>query len=207
MRVTAEQKAATRQNILDEAARLFRTAGYDATTTRDIAVAAGIAAGTLFNYFPTKEAIVADLVATALNQARGEQTRVTADTLDEELFACVAAELRQLRPYRSCITALLETSLSPLATAIRPGSDTALRTDHLELVTARIRRFGLGELSPLALQLYWTLYTGVLAFWAADRSRRQEDSLALLDESLTMFVGWLKTGADGSLVDGVSLNT
>ena len=43
----------------------------------------------------------------------------------------------------------------------------------------------------MALQLYWTLYTGVLAFWAKDTSPKQEDTLALLDESMTMFTDWL----------------
>ena len=35
-------------------------------------------------------------------------------------------------------------------------------------------------------------YTGVLMFWAQDRSRKQEDTLALLDESMAMFAGWLQ---------------
>ena len=52
-----------------------------------------------------------------------------------------------------------------------------------------------GELPPLALQLYWTLYTGVLVFWANDKSPKQEDTLALLDHSLNMFVGWLREPA------------
>jgi hypothetical protein len=44
----------------------------------------------------------------------------------------------------------------------------------------------------VAVQLYWTLYVGVLSFWSADKSPKQEDSLALLDQSLDMFVGWLR---------------
>ena len=33
--------------------------------------------------------------------------------------------------------------------------------------------------------------SGVLAFWSKDASPKQEDTLALLDQSLAMFVGWL----------------
>src|SRR5438132_6250080 len=69
MRVSAQTKAATRENILDAAQRLFAENGYDATATRDIARAAGIATGTLFNYFPTKEAIVACLAGDAMGEA------------------------------------------------------------------------------------------------------------------------------------------
>ena len=39
--------------------------------------------------------------------------------------------------------------------------------------------------------MYWALYVGVLFFWSADKSSQQEDTLALLDESLSMFVAWL----------------
>ncbi len=193
MRVTAEQKATTRQRILDESAALFRRQGFEATTTRDIARAAKIAAGTLFNYFPTKEAIVGALVAAGVARARDAALTTTAGSLEEELFAAIAVELRQLKGHRKYLGPLLETSLSPLASPTRDDACSGLRSAHLEAVAERARRHGLGELSPLALQLYWTLYTGVLAFWAADKSPKQEDTLALLDQALAMYVGWLRT--------------
>jgi len=40
----------------------------------------------------------------------------------------------------------------------------------------------------VTLQLYWTLYLGVFAYWATDESPQQEDSLAVLDQSLKLFV-------------------
>jgi hypothetical protein len=55
------------------------------------------------------------------------------------------------------------------------------------------RKHGFPDLSPVTLQVYWTLYIGVLVFWAADKSPKQEDTLALLDQSLTMFVAWLRS--------------
>jgi hypothetical protein len=36
-------------------------------------------------------------------------------------------------------------------------------------------------------------------FWSDDASPHQEDTLALLDESLGMFVGWLGSGGDASV--------
>jgi AcrR family transcriptional regulator len=50
MRITIEEKNATRQRIIQAAVALFRTGGFEATTTRDIARASEIATGTLFNY-------------------------------------------------------------------------------------------------------------------------------------------------------------
>ena len=61
-----------------------------------------------------------------------------AETLEEDLFALVAAELRQLRPLRKFIGPVLETALSPLASGAANGEAT-LRVQHLESV-ARIAR-------------------------------------------------------------------
>ena len=61
-----------------------------------------------------------------------------------------------------------------------------------QTVQELIGKRGLAEtFSAVGVQLYWTLYTGVLAFWANDNSPKQEDTLALLDQSLRMFVRWL----------------
>jgi AcrR family transcriptional regulator len=193
VRITAEEKSATRQRILDAALGAFRANGFESTTTRDIASAAGIATGTLFNYFATKEAIVEVLADEALAKARTSFARqnIKGD-LEEALFAFVAAELRQLKALRRFIMPLLETSLCPLAATPRSEATSALRVEHLETVAGLARKHGLAELSPVTLQVYWTLYIGVLVFWANDKSPKQEDTLALLDQSLAMFVAWLR---------------
>jgi AcrR family transcriptional regulator len=193
MRITAAEKEATRRRILDAASDLFRSRGYDATTTRDIAQAAEIATGTLFNYFVSKEAVVVGLAEEALEKAQRRDAVVgEALSLEETLFAQVAAELRQLRPLRRFLRPLLETALSPLADGATADVAASWRTAHLEAVAAAARQVGIAELSPVALQLYWTLYIGVLAHWSGDTSPKQESTLALLDQSLAMFVAWLR---------------
>jgi len=204
MRVTAETKTATRQRILDAAQRLFAAQGFEAATTRDIAREAEIGVGTLFNYFPSKEAIALCLVSEAYTQA-AEQFEADLPsesgeplTLEEELFAHVAAALRKLKPYRKYLTAVLETALSPLTNEKANGAP-PFRIAHLETVSQIVSRHGQEQpLSTVALHLYWTLYTGVLAFWSKDASPRQEDTLALLDQSLAMFVGWLPSRANST---------
>jgi AcrR family transcriptional regulator len=198
MRITAAAKDSTRKRILKVAQRHFARHGFEATTTRDIARDAQIAAGTLFNYFPTKEAIVESLVIDACNRAAESfavswSADVTPDSgsLEEDLFAHVAANLRELKPYRKYISVILETKLSPLADDQSDG-DRSLRTAHLQTVGQLLSRHAQHDsASAIAAQLYWTLYTGMLAFWSKDSSPHQEDTLAILDESLNMFVGWL----------------
>ena len=192
MRITAEEKEATRERIEAAALELFRAQGYEATTTRDIAKQAEIAVGTLFNYFTAKEAIVIAMAEEGLTKAQATAAKQpVAETLEEDLFALVAAELRQLKPLRKFIAPVLETALSPLTIAAANG-EAALRACHLESVARIIRAHGVAEVSTVALHVYWSLYTGVLAFWAADKSPRQEETLALLDNSLHMFAAWLQ---------------
>jgi AcrR family transcriptional regulator len=48
----------TRDRILAAALKLFARRGYDGTTTKDLAEAAGVAEGTLFRHFETKKSIL-----------------------------------------------------------------------------------------------------------------------------------------------------
>lgn len=194
VRVTNATKLATRSQIKKAARALFAREGFEAATTRAIAGEAGIAAGTLFNYFPTKEAIAMALVAEAMDKAHRQFRKQPAgESLPEGLFALIACEMRCVRPYRALLRPVLEVALSPLVKSGASPEAESMRLGHLELAQRLI-----GEKCPgaressLAMNLYWALYTGVLAFWAGDDSPNQEDTLAVLDHYLKAFAGSLE---------------
>ena len=54
----AQLIAARRNQILDAAAKVFAEKGFHPTTIKDIAVEAGIAHGTIYNYFENKTALL-----------------------------------------------------------------------------------------------------------------------------------------------------
>src|SRR5207247_1426252 len=110
MRITAEAKAETRERILEAATRLFAKTGWEETTTRAIATSARIATGTLFNYFESKEAIVAALISDALDSAREERRgrHREDESLEEALFTLIWTELRSLRAFRTFLPAAAE---------------------------------------------------------------------------------------------------
>jgi len=54
---TTQRHESRRQAVLDAAAILFRTRGYESTTVRDISEASGLLPGSIYCHFPSKQAI------------------------------------------------------------------------------------------------------------------------------------------------------
>jgi AcrR family transcriptional regulator len=191
MRISEQAKQENRARILEKAAGLFNARGFEECTTRDLAMAAGLATGTLFNYFPSKETLAMTMVTEALGKGREDflRRRTGKEELAEELFLFVVSGLRRLRPLRPFIGPVLERSLSPFPRRTVCPEGEAARLAHLAAVQEIIARHGFTEAPDyVAMTMYWSLYLGVLAFWANDESPNQEASQALTDYSIRMFV-------------------
>ncbi|OQX19163.1 MAG: TetR family transcriptional regulator [Desulfobulbaceae bacterium A2] len=191
MRISEQAKQECRSRILAQAATLFIAKGFEDTTTRDIATAAGLAVGTLFNYFPSKETLAMTMVSEALGQGLTEyrRRRSGSEELVEELYLFIAAGLRCLRPLRPFLGPVLERSLSPFPRKTTCPEGEAARLEHLSTVQGIIDRHGFSQPpDQVVLTLYWSLYLGVLACWTNDSSPGQGASQALIDYSLRLFV-------------------
>ncbi len=79
-RKTAEERddGNRRQALLAVAAHLFRLQGFDATSTRDIATAAGMRSGSPFYHFENKQALLAAVMREGMRSALARQTLATA---------------------------------------------------------------------------------------------------------------------------------
>jgi len=90
-----EQKRETlRRTVVDTAARLFLTQGYDGTSVQDIAGRAQISEATFFNHFPSKQALLDRLTLDALGgyvallrQKLAEADRPVAQRIRETIAA------------------------------------------------------------------------------------------------------------------------
>jgi AcrR family transcriptional regulator len=58
MSLREKKKKETRNRIFEISGRLFKEKGFESTTVDEITKEAGIAKGTFFNYFPTKESLL-----------------------------------------------------------------------------------------------------------------------------------------------------
>lgn len=93
---TERKKEKTRQDIIKIAIHLFARDGVDSVSMEQIAIAADIARGTLYNYFPVKEAIISDYIedlSVSNNLQRIQRMRSMPDTRTR--IGAVLAELIQ----------------------------------------------------------------------------------------------------------------
>lgn len=84
--------------VLDEAARLFRTRGFDGTSVRDIARAVGILPGSLYCHFETKEALLVAVYVKGVQQISDSVRDAIAQQSDpwERLEAACVAHLEAI---------------------------------------------------------------------------------------------------------------
>lgn len=202
MRVTPEVKVATEKAIRAAARKLFMRKGLEGTNTREIAGAARVAVGTVFNYFPSKEALAMSIAGEAFAAGRaaaqkrlGESGRTGGrrTTMEEDLFTLVAADIRALEPIRAFVGEILDAGLSAFSGRAFTDDAGDIRAQRLEDAGATLAAHDFGEsATPPVMHLYWSLYLGVLTFWAGDGSPKQEDTWALLDQTVRMFAGALR---------------
>ena len=187
-------KAAARQRILTAALGLFQSRGFDATTTKEIARRARVAEGTVFNYFPTKDAIALyffeEEVDHAISAVRAD-ARLRKAPLEEKLFALVQSQLEFLAPYERFIGSSLVEALKP-GSSLGPFSAGMQNLQHRylgfvdELMADSLpprRRIALGWFAP---QAFWIFYLVVLLYWLNDTSTDKQSTMAFLDRSLKL---------------------
>ncbi len=103
-----QAKLERRERIYEAALNLFRTQGYESTTVDQITRQAGLAKGTFFNYFPTKDAVLRYLGTREIGRLGSTLTtngnpRGTAIGKLKRLMAALAANLEQDRSLVSLI--------------------------------------------------------------------------------------------------------
>src|SRR5881397_3918705 len=198
----AESKKAIRERIVKAALSLFQSKGFDSTTTKAIARKAGIAEGTVFNYFKSKDDIALHFFEQEVDQAIAsvrENPRLRKAPLEEKLFALVHSQLEFLAPYEKFIGAAFIHALRP-ASPLGIFSHRAQELRHRyvgfvqELLDESLPKQRHSPLAFLAPEVFWIYYLGALLYWLHDSSPGKQNTLAFLDRSLAIGVSVIKRG-------------
>ncbi|WP_335940881.1 TetR/AcrR family transcriptional regulator [Streptomyces sp. PTD5-9] len=96
---------ARRRELLDTAAEVFAAQGYNATTVRKIADAAGMLAGSLYYHFDSKESMIDEILSTFLTELWEGYDTVLAAGLGprETIEALVTESFREIDRHRAAV--------------------------------------------------------------------------------------------------------
>ncbi|HEX8174917.1 MAG TPA: TetR/AcrR family transcriptional regulator [Pyrinomonadaceae bacterium] len=198
----AQNKQEIRERIVKAALSLFQTKGFDATTTKAIARKAGIAEGTVFNYFKSKDDIALHFFEQEVDQAMAavrENPRLRKAPLEEKLFTLVHSQLEFLAHHERFIGAAVIHALKPTS-PLGPFSHRSQELRHRylgfveELIEESAPKNRRSALTFFAPEVFWIYYLGVLLYWLYDTSEGKQNTLAFLDRSLNVGVSMLKRG-------------
>lgn len=185
----------TRTLIVDTALRLFREQGYEATTMRAIASAAGVSVGNAYYYFPSKQHLVQayyaqtqDLHAAA---ARPVLDRETA--FEARLRGVLVARVDSMQSEKAFAVAFFRYAADP-ASPLSPFSEESAPAREMSTALYREAVEGAIDLKvPANLRaqlpsLLWLYQMGVVLFWVHDRSTDAARTYALVERTVPIVV-------------------
>jgi len=173
----------TRARLLEAGLALFEKRGYQGTTLRDIAAAAGVSVGLMYRYFPAKQALVLALYDRLSAEVAARLARAVRGGWAERFATALRAALAVLAPHRDVLRALLAAFvLEPDSAIFAPAtafSRQRVQAGLVELVRGAPDAKGApADAERLGRALYLALL-GLVLFWLLDRSRGQAASRRL----------------------------
>jgi len=182
----------TRRLIVDTAVRLFQEQGYDKTTMRGIAQAAGLSVGNAYYYFPSKDHLVQEFYERIQIDHRfaAAPALATKTEFAERLHAVLAAGVDAMAPYHGFagkffrIAADPASPLSPFSAESTPSRERSLSLfrDVVDGTTTKIDP----ELKPDLPELLWLAHLGMTLYWVHDRSPNQTKTRLLVDRAVPL---------------------
>ena len=189
----------TRDRILVAAARVFTEHGYAGGTTNRIAEAAGLSVGSLYQYFPNKDAILVELVQAHVASSTEMLAQLFADLpqgLEARVRALVVATIGAHAGEHRLHQVIFEEAPRPAA-VLRQLVDGEQR-----LVAATVAMLeddpevDVGDVELAARIAVTTVESLVHRFIAREADALDVDAFA--DELVAMVVRYLRGGTDGA---------
>jgi AcrR family transcriptional regulator len=194
---TVPKSEATRARILESALATFRERGFEKSTMREIAAAAGVALGAAYYYFDSKDAIVMAFYQRAQQEMTPSLDAILAEakTFEARLRGLITYKFKYFSANRALLGALSAHvdpahPLSPFSqeTAAIREQDTALFARAVEDSRVKLP----SNIRPYLPRLLWLYQMGLLLFWVYDHSPKQARTQILFDKTLKMMLVTLR---------------
>jgi AcrR family transcriptional regulator len=179
----------TRQRLVDTALRLFRDEGYEKTTMRAIAQAAGVSVGNAYYYFGAKDELIHELYRSLQDEHR-ERTLPRlqeGNNLGELLRSILHTGVDVMAPYHAFGSSFINVALPP-SSSVSPFGEQAAIARGKSIALFRQAVAQARPQPPLAIredlpELLWLVYMGITLFWVYDSSPEQRRTRKLIDDA------------------------
>ncbi len=208
MKISKAQKLINREKIIAATVELVTSKGLKSATMREIARLAGLGDATIYNYFPTKEAILYgyyedkfDLVTKKLKEIEDFNEY----SFQEQLQTFFETKLEILLADREFLEKTFKITFFALSqhySRIRPIKDKFMAIIE-DIFEAAIE---VGEIPDqvfreLTTQFFWEYYIGMVIYWLKDDSDQFKSTSILIDKTIDLACTTIRTGIGNKLFD------
>jgi len=142
--VLTDNQLARRQRVIDAGLVLLRRRDYDRIQVKDVAEEAGVALGTVYHYFSSKEHLFAEVLVKWAASLRTSLTRrpLAGDSPQQKLTEALHRSIRafQRQPQLARLVASLELSADPFAGEILDAATTGVYLELLDGIEPDLAR-------------------------------------------------------------------
>jgi TetR/AcrR family transcriptional repressor of nem operon len=187
MRVSKEQAAQNRERIVEVAAKLFRERGFDGIGVADLMKSAGLTHGGFYGHFASKEDLMAQASARALEDSLTTLHQVAERGGDNSLSAVASAYLSPAhrdRPGDGCALAALGAEATRHGSPVRSAFTRGVRS-ALDLLTPLMPGTSKRTRRERALATYASMIGALVLARAVDDPVFSEEVLRSVLASIT----------------------
>jgi AcrR family transcriptional regulator len=178
-----EKGLEARRRLYQTATRLFAEKGYEQTTLRDIASAAGVSPCLLYKYFPSKAAVVLELYDELSAEFERRARSMRPGPWRERALFALETSLDVLGPHRSTLAALASILIADPERGVFSGltqfSRARVEKVFIDAVVGAREKLMPQDGEALGRLLY-LLHLAVILWWLLDKSPSQSATRGLI---------------------------
>ena len=172
-----------RQRLYDTAIKLITKKGYEATTLRDVAEAAGVTVGLLYKYFPSKRSVVLALYDDLSAEFADRAANMQAGKWRERFLSALDMSLEVLGSHRNTLSALVSVLVGDREEGLFAPGTAFSRRRVLTIFHQAVA--GASDAPPPELaaslgRLLYLVHLAIILWWLLDKSPRQRATKGLV---------------------------
>jgi len=209
---TGTKADATSQKLLELCLGQFEKKGFEATTMRGLAQAAGLSPGAFYYHFNSKEAVVQVFYEQTFVEFADRCRAIYAEekSFSHRLEKALEARLDTFTSHRELLVILARAAVDPRSELSPFGPATReIREATIQLFEEMIDGSDFRcdkRLLPYMPTLLWMALMGVIFFWVFDESpgqKRSRELIRLLSPQLARLIGFTRFPLPGSVMQPI----